>query len=459
MTALVIAVALPWAAGAVLVLVDGRTRWVGWLAVAALAANLIALAFLTSDVLRHGPVTDTTGEWPAGVGISLYADALSVTFALLSSLALLAATAYEVLGGVRERVFPGLVVLLAAGLTGLFVTGDVFNFYVFFELAMTASYILATYGGGRRELGAALVFTTVNLLGTFIFLLSVAGLYHVTGTLNMLAVAEQIAGVDPSAAVLIAIGFFVAFGVKLGLFPFHFWLPTVYTGAGPAVAAILSGGLANIGAYGILRFGGHLMPDELELAATAMIVVGCASIIYGGVLAVSRRTAGEMLAYSAIGQVGYVLVAVGIGGPVGYAAAILYAVINGLNKTLLFLTVRMRGALVAGAFAVGALSVAGVPPAAGFIGKLELFRAAADAESAALLIALFFLGGALSLVYVFQVYQYDFWRGERAGPPSGRGQRLLVAGLALLVLAAGVWPEPLLALSRDAAEPLLGGTT
>ena len=111
-------------------------------------------------------------------------------FALLSSLALLAATVHEVLDGVRERVFPGLVVLLSAGLTGVFVTGDLFNFYVFFELSMTAAYILATYGGTRRELGAALVFTTVNLLGTFIFLLSVAGLYHVTGTLNMGQIAR-----------------------------------------------------------------------------------------------------------------------------------------------------------------------------------------------------------------------------------------------------------------------------
>ena len=299
-------------------------------------------------------------------------------FAVLSSLALLAATVHEVLDGVRERVFPGLVVLLAAGLTGVFLTGDLFNFYVFFELSMTAAYILATYGGTRRELGAALVFTTVNLLGTFIFLLSVAGLYHVTGTLDMAQIAERVADVDPNAAILIAVGFFAAFSVKLGLFPFHFWLPTVYTGARPAVAAILSGGLANIGAYGLLRFGGELLPGELALAGTALIVIGCASIVYGGVLAVSRRTSSEMLAYSAIGQVGYVLVAIGVGGEVGFAAAILYSVVNALNKTLLFLTVEMRGAIVGAVFVLGALSVAGVPPAAGFVGKLELFRAAAD---------------------------------------------------------------------------------
>ena len=454
MTVLSLSLVVPWAAGLLLTLLDGRRRVIGWVAVAALAVNLGALVALAAAVLPDDTVVVTTGDWPVGIGITLRADALGVLFALLSSLSLLAATVVEVLDGVRERTFPGLVVLLAAGLTGVFLTGDLFNFYVFFELAMTAGYVLATYGGGRRELGAALVFTTVNLLGTFIFLLSVSGVYHVTGTLEMSGIAARMDDVDPNAAVLIAVGFFVAFSVKLGLFPFHFWLPTVYTGARPAVAAILSGGLANIGAYGLLRFGGELLPDELDLAAGALIVIGGASIVYGGILAISRRSASEMLAYSAIGQVGYVLVAIGVGGPVGFAAAILYTVVNALNKTLLFLTAQMRGAIVGAAFAIGALSVAGVPPAAGFVGKLELFRATADDPE---LIALLVLGSALSFVYAFQTYQYDFWRGERTGKRSTLPQQGVVAALALLVLAAGVWPEPLLALSHAAADLLAGG--
>ena len=454
MTALAVSLLVPWAAGILLVLLDGRRRLVGWLSVAALSGNLAALAVLATSVLAEGPVAVTSGRWPPGVGITLRADALGALFALLSALPLLAAMLHEVLDGVRDRVFPGLVVLLAAGLTGVFLTGDLFNFYVFFELAMTASYLLATYGGTRRELGAALVFATVNLLGTFVFLLSVAGVYHVTGTLDMAAIAVRMTDVEPSAAVLIAVGFFVAFSVKLGLFPFHFWLPTVYTGARPAVAAILSGGLANIGAYGLLRFGAELLPRELALAATPLIIIGCASILYGGVLAVSRRTAGETLAYSAIGQVGYVLVAIGVGGAVGLAAAVLYTVVNALNKTLLFLSAQMRGALVGAVFVLGALSVAGMPPLAGFVGKLELFRAAGTNPA---LLGVLFLGSALSFVYVLQIYQYDFWRGGRTGPVSGLPQQAVVAGLAVVVLAAGVWPEPLLAVGHDAAQVLAGG--
>ena len=451
MTALSLVLLIPWAGGALLLLFDGRRRPVGWTAVVVLAGALVALTILLAEVLRTGPVVITTGNWPPGVGITLRADALGVLFALVSTLMLVAAMAHETLAGVRERQFPGLVVLLGAGLSGAFLTGDLFNFYVFFELALTSSYVLTTYGSARRALGAALVLTTVNLLGTFVFLISVAGVYHVTGTLGMTAIGVRMADVDPNAAVLLAVGFFVAFSVKLGLFPFHYWLPTVYTGARPAVAAVLSGALANIGAYGLLRFGGELLRRELALGATVLIVIGAASIVYGGVLAISRRTASEMLAYSAIGQVGYVLVAVGVGGPIGFGAAILYTVVNALNKTLLFLTTRTRGALVAGAFLVGALSVAGVPPALGFVAKLELFRAVAHEP---LLLALVFVGSALSFVYVFQIYQVDFWRAERAGRRTGLPQQAVFAVLALAIIGVGIWPEPLLRITQIAAATL-----
>jgi multicomponent Na+:H+ antiporter subunit D len=450
------ALLVPWAGGALLIALDGRRRTVAWLSVGALAATLGALAVLTVRVVSAGPQQTVTGGWPAGIGIVLRADALGVTFALVSILVLLAASAHEAIAGPRARTFPGLVVLLAAGLTGLFLTADVFDFYVFFEISMTASYVLTTYGGRVRQLRAALVFAAVNLLGSFIFLLSVAGTYRITGALAMADVAERMPAVGPNAGMLVAVGFFIAFSVKLGLFPFHFWLPTVYSGSTPAVAAILSGAVANIGGYGLLRFGAGVFTDQLQAAAPALIVLGAASILYGGMLAVSRGDTAEMLAYSAIGQVGYMLVALGVGGPVGLAAAVLYSVVNALNKGLLFLASGLRGPVVAGAFVIGALSVAGVPPAVGFMGKLELFRTGITAGSPALVVLLL-VGSALSLVYMFQTYQREFWRTDH--PVSGVSAlplRALVAALALLVLAVGLWAEPLLVLSERAADALSG---
>lgn len=456
MIVLSLALLVPWAAGAALLAADGRRPAITWVAVAALLATLVLDAVLVAVVLTSGPIVVTTGNWPVGVGITLRADALGVTFALLSVATLTAAAIHEALDGVTQREFPALVVLLAAGLNGAFLTGDLFNFYVFFELALATSYVLAIHGRSPRVLGAGLVFTAVNLLGTFVFIISVASVYRATGTLDMSHIAARMALADPNAAILIAVGFFVAFSVKLGLFPFHFWLPTVYTAARPAVAAILSGSLANIGAYGLLRFGAGLLPRELQIAAGALIVIGAASIVYGGVLAVSRRTGSEMLAYSAIGQVGYVLVAIGVGGPVGFGAAILYSIVNAANKTMLFLTTQQRGALVGGAFAVGALSIAGIPPAVGFVGKLEVFRAVIGDP---VVVAILVLGSLLSIAYAFQIYQFERWRPEQAGAVGAtrRRSRIVPVVLAAVIVALGVWPEPLLTLTDAAARTLGGG--
>ncbi|MEJ7789581.1 MAG: proton-conducting transporter membrane subunit [Thermoleophilaceae bacterium] len=443
---------MPWLAATVLAALDGRRRWGGWLAVGALAAGLAAVVLLGLEVLREGPVTMVPGGWPAGVGIRLRADSLGVLFAALSLVVLLAALSYEVIGGVDSRTFPAVVLFMAAGLTGLFLTGDVFSFYVFFEISMISAYVLTAYGEARQA-AAGFIFAVVNLLGSFLFLIGVASLYHVTGTLEMEVIATRIAEVEANTAVLIAVAIFVAFGVKLGLFPFHFWLPAVYIGSRPATATILSGALANIGSYGVLRFGADVLSPELRFGATVILVLGAASILYGALQAVSRRSAGEVLAYSTIGQVGYVLVALGIGGPVGFGAAVLYAVVNALNKTLLFLANGLRGWLVGGAFAVGAFSVVGVPPTAGFFGKVALFQAGIEARSG-VLVGLVFLGGALSFIYMFQIYQHDFWRGERTEEPITPGNRALVAGLAAILVGLGLWPEPLLAVSSAAAESL-----
>lgn len=447
---------IAWLAAILVAPLDGRRPAIGWLAVGGLAASYAALLALAASVLRQGPRELVAGGWPAGLGITLRADALGMVFALVSVGVVLSALAYEVIAGVRARAFPALALFAAAGLNGLFLTGDAFNFYVFFEVSMTAAFGLASYGLRPSQTRAALIFTVVNLLGSVFFLAGVTALYHVTGTLDMRGIAGWAATVDQQPVALIATILFVAFSLKLGLFPFHFWLPPVYRDSSPAVAAILSGAVANIGSYGLLRFGAEMLPRERALGATLLLGLGAASIIYGAHQAVSVRTAREALAYSAISQAGYILVALGIGGPAGYAAAVLYTIVNGMNKAVLFLASGLRGWLVGAAFAVGALSVAGVPPSAGFFGKLALFHAGIAAEQA-VLVGLLALGSALAFVYMFQIYQRDFWQRPVGGAPSSPAARGLVAGLAGLVLACGIWPEPILAASRMAAAALAGG--
>jgi multicomponent Na+:H+ antiporter subunit D len=456
-------VALPlivlWPAAIVAALLDGRNRGPGLFACAALAATTMLLAVLLGHVVTNGPAEAVAGGWPADVGIRLRVDALGAVFALVSSVVLLAALLQAVLTGVRSRGVPTLTLFMALGLTGLFLTGDVFSFYVFFELAMISAYALTAAGGAGRMLGAAFIFAVVNLVGSFLFLIAVGTLYRATGTLEMEAVAEQATRIDPNTAILIAITFFVAFGIKLGLFPFHFWLPTVYLSVSPPVAAMFAGALANIGAYGLIRFGAAILPSELELSAHALIAIGALSIAYGAIQAIARRDTREVLAYSSIGHAGYVLVALGLGGPVGVAAAVIFSVANSLNKALLFLASELRGRLTATAFLLGALSVAGIPPTAGFFGKAALFDAGIDGDSVAA-VSLLFVGGALSFVYLFQIYQHDRWRPraerEREMPrePAQVGQRVVALALAMVVLTLGLWPEPLLAIGDQAAQDL-----
>jgi multicomponent Na+:H+ antiporter subunit D len=441
-------------------LMDGRRRPAGVIAVAALAGATVALAVLMGKVGADGPQEVVAGGWSADVGIRLRVDALGAVFALVTAVVLVASMVQAVVTGVASRTTPTLTLFMAMGLVGLFLTGDVFSFYVCFELARIGAYgLTAAEGSAGGRFRAGFIFAVVNLIGSFLFLIAIGALYRATGTLEMLEVARRAAELDPQTAILLAVTFFVAFGVKLGLFPFHAWLPTVYLGVPPHVAAMFAGALANIGAYGLLRFGGAILPNELEIGATAIIALGGVSIAYGAIQAISRRDTREVIAYSAIGHAGYVLVALGFGGPVGLAAAVVFSVANALNKALLFLAAELRGPLMATAFLIGALSVAGVPPTAGFFGKASLFEAGIEAESIAGL-ALLFLGGALTFVYVFQIYQHDRWRPreerERRMPeePASRAQRSVAVVVALVVLVLGLWPQPLLAVGDQAAAEI-----
>lgn len=457
-----LAIGTTWVFGAILAMLDGRRRDVGLIALTGLGISFVSVALLSIRVFQEGTVVFVAGDWPVGLGIALRADALGVTFAAVSSGVVFVSLLYEVILGVRSRTFPALVLFLNAGLMGIFLTGDMFNFYVFFEIAMTAAYVLTGYREQDYQVRAAFIFAIVNLLGSVIFLIAVAALYHITGTLDMRLAAERVLETGANPTLIIATAIFVAFGLKIGLFPFHFWLPAVYVGSHAPVAAILSGALANIGSYGLLRFGGYILPDQLRFGMPVLLAVGAASIIYGAHQAIARRSPVEVMAYSAIGQAGYILIGIAIGGPAGYAAAVLYAVVNSLNKLLVFLATGLRGWMVGAAFAVAAFSIAGVPPAVGFLSKLVLFRAAIGWDGlagAVALVALIFFGGAISFVYSFQIYQSIYLKPGRMekGKPSPAGARALVVGLAVFLVSLGLYPEPLLYVSAQAADVLVGG--
>lgn len=443
---------IPWVLAAVLAFLDGRRAPVAWLGVAGLAATLAATAALLPQAWGPNPPELVTGDWPVGVGIRLRVDALSIVFALVSTAVLLGTLVYEhVAGGIHSRSFPALVLFLGAGLTGVFFTSDAFNFYVFFELSMTSAFALASYGEQPAHLRAAFTFVVVNLMGSTLFLVSVVMLYLVTGTLDMHGIAEWSRTGDAYALDVPGVLLVCAFGVKLGFFPFHFWAPAVYRDSGPTVAALLAGALANIGSYGLLRFGADVMPRVLERAGPLLEWLGAASILYGSVLALSRRDTREVLAYASITQAGLIIAALGLGGREGLAAAVALALAGSADKTALFLAQDRGGRRARGAFAVAAFSTSGVPLTAGFWSKAWLLRAALGAGHL-VLATLVVLASALSLVALFRAFQRERW--ARDGAALHRGTGTVVMALAVALVLAGMWPEPLLRAGRNAAAGL-----
>ena len=191
-------------------------------------------------------------------------------------------------------------------------------------------------------------------------------------------------------------------------------------------------------------------------SSVSTVVLGALSIVYGGIQAISRRDIPHVLAYSSIGQVGYIMLALALGPKVGFSAVILFAVVNALNKTTLFLGEQLRGPLAGAVLFIGGLSVAGIPPVAGFFGKASLIQAALD-DDRPWLVALIVLGGAFSLIYMIQPFIRIFWadREHESEHPSPLDRRVFVFCIAALLVAIGIWPQPLLSLSEHAAAVLL----
>lgn len=449
---LVLPLVAAWVGAALLTFLDGRKKAVAWGAVGLMLGVLGGSVALLPGALASPPPELVTGGWPVGVGIRLRGDMLAVLFCIVSNAVLFVALVCELLEGIHTRSFPALVLFLAAGLNGAFLTEDAFNFYVFFELSMGAAFALASYGQGASSLRAGLTFVVVNLMGSVLFLTAVVMLYQATGTLDLGQISAWVGRPDTGTLDVPGALLLSAFGVKLGLFPFHFWAPAVYRGVSTPVAAIFAGALANLGSYGLVRLGPGVLHDALIYGDTVLAVLGGASIVYGALLALARQVPAEVLAYVSISQAGYLFAALGLGQG-GVTAAVLLALAGALDKAVLFLALGLRGPKARTAFAVGALSTAGVPLSVGFLAKVELLRAALLAGKWGLG-GLIVLSSVLALVALMRCFQRLYWASPERRETVGRGAGGMVWVLALGVVGVGVWPEPMLALGRQVAASL-----
>ena len=402
------------------------------------AASLLAVAAaLLHRVDTAGIQVMQAGAWPAPYGISLVADLLAAIMVLLTGITGLAVAVYS-LGSIDEareaHGYHPLFHVLLMGVSMAFLTGDLFNLYVAFEVMLMASFVLLALGGERAQLEGAVKYVTLNLLSSAVFLAAVGVLYGVAGTLNLadLALAVQ-RGTAPGLVTTLACLFLAAFGIKAAVFPLFFWLPASYHTPPVAVSAVFAGLLTKVGVYALVR--AFTLVFTGDSAFTHGIVLVCAALTMAtGVLgAAAQLEFRRVLSFHIVSQIGYMILGLGLFTPLGLAGTVFYLLHHIVVKTNLFLVggivKRLGGTLdlaglgglyrrrpaLALLFLVPAFSLAGIPPLSGFWGKLVLVKAGLDAGHYAVT-AVALAVSLLTLFSMTKLWNEAFWKE----PPEGR---------------------------------------
>ncbi|CAN5863749.1 Na+/H+ antiporter subunit D [soil metagenome] len=489
---LVLPIVLPLLGSAVSVLVGASRTAQRAVALGTLAALVAISVAILVRVDRDGVVAVQAGDWPAPVGITLVADRLSAIMLVTASVVLLAVLVYAIgqPGVERNHVgFQSVYLVLAAGVSAAFLTGDLFNLFVSIEMMLTASYVLITLGGTIEQVRSGMTYVVTSLVASVLFLVALAFTYASTGTVNMADLAGRIAELPSGIRGALAGLLLVVFGIKAALFPLYFWLPDSYPTAPVAVTAIFAGLLTKVGVYAILRSQTLLFPDDSRPTALIITIAGLTMIV--GVLgAIAQDDLKRAFSFFLVSQIGYILVAVGLFTIGGLAAAV-YAIVHHIVlMSALFLASGLvehasgtsrpqrMGALMASSpglavlMLLPALSLAGIPPFSGFIAKFTLFDAVAR-ERHWLILGVGVAVGLLTLYSIMRVWIAVFWSpaadvepghaDEPAEPlPAATREPLLMivptTVLAAATLGLGLAAGPLYALCRRAAVDLADPT-
>jgi len=483
-------IVLPLVAGSILLLLEqARSRWVPALSLFATLAFLVLAVALALQASAGEVQPYLLGNWQAPWGIALALDRLSALMLVLTGAVACGALIYALGGdGQRGLHFHALFQYQLMGLAGAFLTADLFNLFVFFEVLLAASYGLLLHGATRQRLSASVHFVTFNLTGSALFLIAVSLLYALTGTLNMADLAlklPQLGLQDARLAQAAALMLLVVFAVKAALLPLYFWLPETYAAASAPVAALFAI-MTKVGVYAIARmttlmFGVSAGGATAGVVGTALPVLALATLVLAAIGALAAQRLSGLVAYLVVGSAGTLLLAIGLGTAGTLAAGLFYLVNSTLVAAAWFLLADRISAARAGvdllqpralaegwtplgvAFFVAAVAVAGVPPLAGFLGKALLLQAAGQTPLATWVVALV-LGSSLAImVALARAGSALFWKPDDgpgapvAGAPAGNTASHAVAIAALLaaVLATSVLAGPLSAYTGAAAQQLL----
>ncbi|BAM02817.1 proton-conducting transporter transmembrane domain-containing protein [Phycisphaera mikurensis] len=496
------------------------------------AANVVASVLLllaAAELLRRAAggqvLAARLGGWPSPVAITFVADVTSAIMVLLNGLVAVGAAVYA-LGGIDRRReaagFHPLMLGLFTSVSGAFLTADLFNLYVWFEVMLMSSFVLLALGGTRSQLKGALTYVTLSLVGSMFFLAGIGLTYAMLGTLNLAQLAERLAGAaEPQRYTPVAAVLLVAFLIKSAAFPFFAWLPASYHTPPPVISAVFAGLLTKVGVYVIIRFTALMFPaghPDAAVVASLLTWIAALTMVTGVLAAAAQGEVRRILSFHIISQIGYMLMGIGIAGGALAAAeaaqaagdperagalraagamamtgAVFYVLHHIVVKANLFLVAgiierrcgsgrltRIGGLASASPrlsalFMVPALSLAGIPVLSGFWSKFVLVRAGLAAEAWAI-VAVSLLVSVMTLFSMMKIWSGAFWKpapetGDTAAVPAAElarreaeavgGRGWMEAGsafLALVTVAIGLLAGPAIALAERGAEQLIGGT-
>jgi multicomponent Na+:H+ antiporter subunit D len=450
----------------------------------ALMATTVLSIVLLVEVDRDGPLVVQSGGWPAPIGITLIVDRLSGIMLTVGSLMLLAVLVFAIgqPGAERNHVgFQSTYLILAAGVAGSFIVGDLFTLFVSFEMMLTASYVLLTLGGGREQVRSGMTYVVISLLASTLFITALALLYAATGTVNMADLSVELGALPAGLGQAFAVLLVVVFGIKAGLFPLFSWLPDSYPVAPSAVTAVFAGLLTKVGVYALIRTQTLLFSPE-DRPATLLLVLAGATMVVGILGALAQDDVKRILSFNIVSHIGYMVMGLALFSVAGIAAAIFYTLHHIVAKTTLFLTggliehaggssqLSRLGNLarstpaIAVLFLVPALTLAGVPPFSGFVPKLGLIEAGFD-QGEYVIVVVSLVVSLLTLLSMMKIWHGAFW-SDVTEQPQGvvhrvgilGGPTLMVAPTAVLAavsVAIAVAAGPLYRLCERAATELL----
>ena len=495
---IILPVVLPLVAGTLLLALRGAPVGLQRAASLLAAFTLIPLAGLMLAATADGThLVYQLGNWQAPFGIVLVGDRLAAWMLAVTALVAAFALLYAVNGtDTQGRHFHVLFQMQLFGLNGAFLTGDLFNLFVFFEILLLASYGLMLYGGGRARVKAGLHYVVLNLVGSTLFLFAVGTLYGVTGTLNMADLAMKLEHVPPGSAALVqsaALLLFGVFALKAALVPLYLWLPAAYGHTSAPVAALFAI-MTKVGAYSILRVYSLFTGLDGPLAGLIdawLLPLALTTLVLGLLGAASSTSLRQQTAYFVVTSIGTLLTAFGLGHVDALAAGLYYLPHSTFAVAALFLLAdsiaRGRGecadrfepgpalpraAVLGGLFFAVAVAVAGLPPLSGFLAKFMLLKSALDTAWSSWVLGIVLTTGLLAVVVLARSGSLLFYRTHAAQPPllpaAGCGALAPVAGLLALIVALTVAAGPVsdfaaatatqLMTPLDYIDAVLGGT-